>query len=326
MCLEGCMSQVRERLERDHATKTTETTQESLQESLMGSSLEQGARRHFLKKAFAGSLAGFGVAAATLGATLGSTLGNEAFAMDHDETKEVPHKKRLLRRGIRKVVDLTHTFSPTFPTFGGFPGISAKKVADYDKDKFNVHKYEIFEHAGTHLDAPLHVTKHGASSADIHAEQLVVPLIKVDIRAKAEQNPDAQLTIDDLKAWEKKHGRIPRRSCVAMDSGWERHVSGKKFRNADDKGGMHFPGFHAETADFLINRRGAMGIAVDTLSLDHGPSPDFAMHYEWLPQGKWGIECVANLRRVPAKGAVLVVGVQKIEGGTGGLTRVIALM
>ena len=311
MCVEGCMTQVRDRLEREHATKTPETTPENRSASSAGET-----RRGFLKQALSGSLAAVGAAAGV------ATMSSKALAMEDDKGR----KKRLLRRGVRKVIDLTHTFSPAFPTFGGFEGISVKKVADYDKVKFNVHKYEIFEHAGTHMDAPLHVTKDGTSSADISAQQLVVPLIKVDIRAKAEQNPDAQLTVDDLKAWEKKHGKIPPRCCVAMDSGWGGNVKGKKFRNADDKGVMHFPGFHSETADFLINDRRVMGIAVDTLSLDHGPSPDFAMHYAWLPQGKWGIECVANLEQIPAKGAVIIAAVQKIEGGTGGLTRVIALM
>ncbi len=321
MCLEGCMTQVRERLEREHATKTpqtkTETTQTSSAEpcSEQGQGQRQGARRGFLKQALCGSLAALGVAG-------GATLSERAFAMEEDK----PRKKRLLRRGIKKVVDLTHTFSPAFPTYFGTPGITLNKIGDYDKDKYNLYRYEMLEHAGTHMDAPLHFSKDGLSSAEILAEQLVVPIVKVDLRAKAEQNPDAQLTVDDLEAWEKKHGKIPPRSCVAMDSGWGRHVHGKKFRNADDEGKMHFPGFHDETADFLANDRGISAIAVDTLSLDHGPTTTFAMHYAWLPKGKWGIECIANLEQIPTKGAVLIAGVQKFEGGTGGPTRVLALM
>ena len=311
MCLQGCMTQVRERLEREHALKKTETTQTTAQTQPLPS-----ARRGFLKQAFLGSIATFGTAVGV------AARSDDALAMEEGSSR----KKRMLRRGVKKVIDLTHTFSPAFPTYFGTAGITFNKIADYDKDKYNLYRYEMLEHAGTHLDAPLHFSKDGLSAAEIPAQQLVVPLIKVDLRAKAEQNPDAQLTVEDLKAWEKKHGKIPPRCCVAMDSGWGQHVSGKKFRNADDKGAMHFPGFHAETADFLINERGAGGIAVDTLSLDYGASSDFAMHYAWLPQGKWGLECVANLEQIPAKGAVLVAGVQKFEGGTGGPTRVIALM
>ena len=314
MCVEGCMTQVRERLERERTTKTPKIT--TATQPRTASPDEQGARRGFLKNMFLGSLAAVGAAGST------AIHSDSALAMEEGNAR----KKRLLRRGVKKIVDLTHTFSPTFPTYSGTAGITFNKIADYDKDKYNLYRYEMSEHAGTHLDAPLHFSKDGLSSAEIPVQQLIVPLIKVDLRAKAEQNPDAQLTVEDLKAWEKKHGKIPPRCCVAMDSGWGQHARSKKFRNADDKGAMHFPGFHAETADFLINDRGANGIAVDTLSLDHGPSSDFAMHYAWLPQGKWGIECVANLEQIPTKGAVIVAGVQKFEGGTGGPTRVIALM
>jgi kynurenine formamidase len=148
----------------------------------------------------------------------------------------------------------------------------------------------------------------------------------VDIRAKAEENADAQLTPDDLKAWEEKHGRLPERACVAMLSGWDAYVTGDKFRNADESGVMHFPGFHVEAIDFLLEERNALAIVVDTLSLDYGPSPDFAVHYKWLPTNRWGMECVANLGDVPAVGATIVAGGPKIAGATGGPSRVLALV
>ena len=49
-----------------------------------------------------------------------------------------------------------------------------------------------------------------------------------------------------------------------------------------------------------MKERKVLGLAVDTLSLDHGPSKDFKVHYAWLPSGRWGLENVANLDKVPA--------------------------
>jgi kynurenine formamidase len=89
---------------------------------------------------------------------------------------------------------------------------------------------------------------------------------------------------------------------------------------------LHFPGFHPEAADWLLRERRIAGIAVDTLSLDYGASRDFKTHYAWLPSGRWGLECVANLNRVPPRGATLVVGAPKIRGATGGPTRLLALV
>jgi len=120
-------------------------------------------------------------------------------------------------------------------------------------------------------------------------------------------------------------GAIPAGACVAMLSGWGPLVREPKFRNVDDKGAMHFPGFHLEAVQMLMDDADVAGIAVDTLSLDFGMSPDFATHYAWLPSGRWGIECLANLENVPASGGTLVVGAPKHAGGTGGPARVFTL-
>ena len=164
------------------------------------------------------------------------------------------------------------------------------------------------------------------SADQIPLSMLIVPLTVVDIRKKAETNPDAQLTLDDLVAWEHRYGRIPKGACVAMNSGWAEKVNTPEFRNADVNGALHFPGFHVEAVDFLLEERQVNGIAVDTLSLDFGLSADFAVHYRWLPADRWGMEAVANLDNVPPRGATLIVGGPKIAGATGGITRLVALV
>ncbi|MBC8049657.1 MAG: cyclase family protein, partial [Chitinophagales bacterium] len=156
-------------------------------------------------------------------------------------------------------------------------------------------------------------------------DRLVVPLAVIDISECAQDNPDARVTPDDIAAYEAQHGPLPDGVCVAMFSGWERHLGKPKYRNAGDGGVMRFPGFHIEAAAMLLERD-ISGIAVDTLSLDYGASPDFPVHHAWLGGGRWGIESVANLSTLPPVGATLVVGAPKIEGASGGPSRVIALV
>jgi kynurenine formamidase len=98
------------------------------------------------------------------------------------------------------------------------------------------------------------------------------------------------------------------------------------FRNADDKGKMHFPGFHVEAVQMLLDETEAGGVGVDTMSIDYGISADFAAHYRWLPANRWALENMANLDQLPATGATLVVGAPKHQGGTGGPCRLIALV
>ena len=107
-------------------------------------------------------------------------------------------------RRFTSVVDLTHTMSPEFPTFFGVPGIEMEKKFDLKKDGFNLHWWRIIEHAGTHLDAPIHFSESGATVEKIPADTLVVPLAVVDVTAKAAQNPDYLLSREDLVAWEKR--------------------------------------------------------------------------------------------------------------------------
>jgi kynurenine formamidase len=112
-----------------------------------------------------------------------------------------------------------------------------------------------------------------------------------------------------------------------MLSGWAEHVSdGAKFTGKDAAGAFHFPGFSPQLAEWLLKERKVVGLAADTLSLDNGPSKDFKTHYLWLPAGRWGLENVANLDKVPASGATIVVGIAKVKDATGGPARLIALV
>ena len=181
------------------------------------------------------------------------------------------------------------------------------------------------EHTGTHIDAPLHFSEDGTSVDEIPVSDLVAPLCVIDIAQRADEDADTRVTPDDIRAWIAVNGDIPGGACVAMHSGWAGKVDTDGFRNFDGKT-QHYPGFHVEAAQMLIEETGARSLAVDTLSLDHGISADFASHYAWLPTGRFGIENIAGLDRVPAVGATLVIGAPKHSGGTGGPARIFAMI
>ncbi|MFQ5622151.1 MAG: cyclase family protein [Paracoccaceae bacterium] len=232
----------------------------------------------------------------------------------------------LAQSAPTKVVDMTHTLSGDFPTYFGVPGFSAEQQFNFAEHGFNVFNTAINEHTGTHMDAPLHFSADGQSVDQIPVEGLVCPLAIVDIRAKADGDVEAQVTPEDLAAWKAANGDFPDNCCVAMYSGWENHLGTPKFRGADDAGVQHYPAFHVEAAQMLMEETGAVGIAVDTLSLDNGSSTTFDTHYTWLPTNRWGLENVANLGELPASGATIVVGAPKHRGGSGGPSRLIALV
>lgn len=232
-----------------------------------------------------------------------------------------------MAQGVGQVLDMTHKLSPDFPTFFGEPGIAMDQAFNFAEHGFNLYNLSINEHTATHLDAPLHFSADGASVDEIPVSDLVIPLAVIHIHEKAANDPDAQVTPEDLKKWISNNGPIPERACVAMHSGWAAKAGdAAAYRNVDDAGVMHFPGFHPEATRMLLEETTAAAIATDTLSLDHGPSQDFATHYAWLPAGRYGIENLTGLTNVPPAGATLVVGAPNHVGGTGGPARIFAMV
>jgi kynurenine formamidase len=232
---------------------------------------------------------------------------------------------KVMAQGASQMADMTHTLTTDFPTFFGEQQFFMDQKFNWAEHKFNLSELRVNEHTGTHVDAPLHFSEDGQSVDMIPVERLFCPLAVIDIREKAAADADAQVTPDDLKAWIAANGDIPAGACVAMNSGWSAKVATPGFRNVDGEGKMHFPGFHVEAAAMLAETGDVAGIAVDTLSLDFGISPDFATHYGWLPTGRWGLECMANMDAVPAAGATLILGAPKHAGGSGGPARVFTM-
>lgn len=221
--------------------------------------------------------------------------------------------------------DMTHTLSEDFPTYFGEPGYNAHQVFNFAEHSFNLLNLTINEHTGTHIDAPLHFSADGTSVDEIEIANLVAPLCVINIAARAADDADAQVTPDDITGWIAANGDIPAHACVAMHSGWGSKTATAAYRGFDGTA-QHYPGFHVEAAQMLMEDTGPASMAVDTLSLDHGISADFATHYAWLPSGRFGIENIANLDKVPAAGATLVIGAPKHCGGTGGLARIFAMV
>jgi kynurenine formamidase len=243
-----------------------------------------------------------------------------------DESTATNESLLKLPLQTQTVIDLTHTLGTQTPVFPGDQPMRINVAATYDQNGYQDHELHFNEHTGTHLDAPVHFLKDGTAVHEIPVHCLLGPLVVIDIRDRALQNHDATVIPDDLLRWEQNYGRIPNNAIVIMNSGWEKYFTdANAFANLDEQGTPHFPGWSQEAADFLLRERSVIGIGVDTLSLDRGTSKDFPVHHTWLSSGRWGLENVANLAKVPPSGAFLFVGVFKIYGGTGGPVRLIAV-
>ena len=222
--------------------------------------------------------------------------------------------------------DLTHVFAESLPLFADiFPRPTRDTFVTVPNDGFYGQVWRFWEHTGTHLDVPAHFIQNGRTTPELTLDELMSPLAVIDISRRAASNPDTVVTVSDLRAYERGHGRIKRGSVVAMNSGWDaRAGSEAAYRNADAAGVSHFPGFSGDAVEWLIEEREIAGIGVDTLSLDPGNATAFVAHLTLLGANRFGIENLANLGRIPAKGTTAFVGVIPWEEGSGGPARVIA--
>ena len=229
---------------------------------------------------------------------------------------------------IENIVDLTHTLTPDFPfnpTSGYYFPFRATTLTTIKNEGSNARRWEIHEHIGTQIDAPFHFQAGGQTLEKLDVNTLIAPLAVIDIRERARRNADALLTVDDIKVWEKRYGRLPDGAAVFLWSGWDAKVKdAKAFVNLDEQQMMHFPGFAPAAVEFLLRERNVVGIGTDTLSPDIGPSTDFPIHKAWHAAGKWNVECVANLAQVPPAGATVFVGASKVVDAAGGLVRLLA--
>ena len=230
---------------------------------------------------------------------------------------------------FRAVIDLTHTLDDRSPNWEGTEEspFRATELGNIVRDGYYSRIFTTQEHYGTHLDAPAHFAAGGWTVEQIPADRLVRPLVVVDVCGRAEGNPDYEVGQAEIAAWEGEHGKIARGAVVVACTGWERHWgSPKNYRNEQGDGLTHYPGFSLEAVRFLVNERGVVGLGIDTMSVEMGATTTYPVHVFTSAQNVYHLENLANLASVPASGAVVVVAPIKLEKGSGGPARVLALV
>ncbi len=233
-----------------------------------------------------------------------------------------------------RLVDLTHPLNaktlywPTATT-----GFQLQQLAFGETAGgyfYSSYAFAAPEHGGTHLDAPIHFHRGGLAADQLPLDQLIGPAVVIDVRAKAARDADYRLTVDDVTGWEKANGRIPRGAFVLLRTGWGLKWPSAKAYFGDDTPGdaskLHFPSFGVDAARLLVQQRRVAALGADVASIDYGPSTDFMVHRVAAAAGVIGLENLARLETLPARGATIIALPMKIEGGSGGPVRVVALV
>ena len=260
----------------------------------------------------------------------GFALASIGGAFAGDTTRE-----RAAASALRGLVDLTHPFNDRtiyWPTAKEF---ELTEVAHGETEGgyfYAAYNYEAAEHGGTHLDSPVHFARGRNTTEEIPLRRLVGRAVVVDVSERALDDRDYLVSRADLRAWERANGRIPRRTIVLLRTGWSRYwPDAERYLGTAERGeqavpNLHFPGLSAAGARWLVNRRGVKAVGIDTASIDYGQSTDFRAHRILGEANVPVFENLARLGRLPNRGFAVVALPMKIDGGSGGPLRIMAVL
>jgi len=197
---------------------------------------------------------------------------------------------------------------------------------------YSSYNITLSEHGGTHLDAPEHFAEGAQTVEAIPLSSLIGPAAVIDVSQASEADRDYLFTAEDILGWEKANGPLPEGAIVLFRTGFDRFwpdrekYMGTALRGQEGVDALHFPGLSHEAAELLANERHIAAVGLDTPSLDYGQSKDFIAHRILLAKNIPGFENVANLGRLPAKGAKVIALPTKIRNGSGAPLRIVALV
>lgn len=231
-----------------------------------------------------------------------------------------------------KLVDLTYSYNEQtvyWPNAKGFRHQKDTWAKTPGGFWYAAGEFASAEHGGTHLDSPIHFAEGKRTLDQIPVSNLVGPAAVIDVSAQAARDRDYRITREDVLGWENANSMLTSGTIVMFRTGWGQYWPDRKqYLGSDitgDTAHLHFPGISREAAELLVER-GVSGVGIDTASLDYGPSTDFIVHQLLNGANIYGLENVANAQMLPSSGATLIALPMKIENGSGGPARIVALL
>lgn len=223
-------------------------------------------------------------------------------------------------------VDLTRELSPATAHWSGFSPMEVENMFTLE-DGFYVNKYSMVSQYGTHIDAPNHFIEGGRPLDKIMPDEMICPLCVIDKSDAVAENCDYALTVEDIKEWEKEHGKVPDGAFVAFRSDWSKRDD-SELDNCDAEGNKHYPGWSVPAIEFLVKERNICAIGHETSDTDPAivaASKGFIAEIYILEQNCYQVELMVNLSEVPPTGAVIMTMAPKAKDAPGFPVRCVAV-
>jgi kynurenine formamidase len=229
--------------------------------------------------------------------------------------------------GFAKIVFLSHALAAGMPVFPGDPPAEIHPIATIEQNGFYLQSLSFGEQSGTHWAAPAHFTAGQPAADELDPADFFRPAVVLDLRAEAAQDPDYALDVSRISRWEAAFGAIPPGSAVIMWTGFEdRWDEPAAYLNQDADGGLHYPGFGAEAARWLVEHRSVGALGTDTLGIDPSCDTGYSANHALLSGHRMHLENLCGLGQMPPAGGWIVIGGLRVRAGSGSPATIFGLV
>ncbi len=213
-----------------------------------------------------------------------------------------------------EMVDLSRVIYDGMPKIPVLPDVHVRLCFSLEKGHaLNVTEMSLPCHAGTHVDAPVHIVANGKSIEEMPLESFVGPGAVIPVKKKGGE----KVTAKDL---EDSRVTVNRGDILMLFTGWD-----AKFESPDYN--LH-PYLSVDAAEWIV-KKGVKLLGIDCITVDL-PTPlrpkdfNFPVHRTLLGNEVLIAENVTNLGKIVGKRNRILAFPLKVKGSDAAHARVIA--
>ncbi len=203
---------------------------------------------------------------------------------------------------MNKLVDLSHTIEDGMPVFPGDGKTNLFQTKYLSMDKHNNHRLDISMHAGTHIDAPMHLTESREYISEVPLDSFIGDGCVLDVR----NQPVIQMKAE-------YEAIVKEKSIVLLCTGQDRFYGRMEYYEEHPVMGLEF-------CEFLLKKKVKM-IGMDMPSPDRYPFP---VHKLFLKNRIYIIENLTNLDKLLAMESFEIMAFPLKIKADGSMARVVA--
>jgi kynurenine formamidase len=215
----------------------------------------------------------------------------------------------------RRFIDLTLPLDAGTQVYPGDPRVVIEPDQTVAQGGFNVHRFTLGTHTGTHLDAPYHIDDGGTRVDAIDLGLLAGPAVIADARHRGDR---CVITVNDLSPCLDALGAGV---VLLVRTGWTAHHGTPRY--------LDHPYLDAEACRAVLDR-GVRTLGVDAMSLDETadgdhPGAGWPCHHLVLGVGGVLIENLTNLDRIDFPDPFVTAFPLRLTGLDGSPVRAVAM-